>query len=277
MGIRMIILLVMSVAMGCSSSSHSARSSPVSLLRVDHNADASLALLIRPLTPLGVPITPLVNLYDQLQLSQGRKYAEGFPEFPNELLSSNYYDLAFTLYQIYYRTGDPYWRDKARFVARTWRDAPDNQSIAPCMNGQWSTCRDVPSPRQMSTLGLAVLTLEADDGQARSIVHWHARLVEAGWMAWWDPRENGYALMALVASTILGDDHRTTALQQLDLILSQQQADGSWIAPGTSDDCPRGYTHPPTFMTGILLEALVLYDRAIGDARILPAFKRTAS
>jgi hypothetical protein len=86
-----------------------------------------------------------------------------------------------------------------------------------------------------------------------------------------DGREAGYGLMALVASTVLGDDHRAAARQLLDAILARQLPSGQWQA--WSEAMPN---QPFTlnYMNGLLMEGLVLYDRLLGDGRILPALQR---
>ena len=92
------------------------------------------------------------------------------------ILGSNYYDLALSLCRIYYRTGDPYWRDKARFVARTWRDASHNRNLAAWLAGDWSLGCCIVNGRGMATLGLAVLALESNDQEAARIVNDHANI-----------------------------------------------------------------------------------------------------
>jgi len=49
-------------------------------------------------------------------------------------------------------------------------------------------------------------------------------------MALGDPRECGYSLMALLAATVVGEDHRKSAKDLLDHILKTQQADGQWLS-----------------------------------------------
>jgi hypothetical protein len=128
----------------------------------------------------------------------------------------------------------------------------------------------------MSTLGLAVLALENNDATARYVVNQQALLVEQVWGTtnWTDPREKGYELMALVASNLLGDGHLASAQTALNTILSYQNPAGYW--DGTSSLCPAG-PYVNNFMDAILAEALVLYDRVIGDSRILPALRAWAT
>jgi hypothetical protein len=212
----------------------------------------------------------------------GGRYAAAFPENGSDLAASVYYDLAYVLYTIHHRTQDPYFREQARRVARAWRDSPQNQAIEPFLGGDWSAGRNVPPPRDLATLGLALLALEADDAGAREVVHQQARLMEQHWvnstgdyglsnpvMPLGDQRESAYALMALVTSTLLGEDHAPAARRLLDAILDHQLPNGQW--QGWVEG---GYIFTNNFMIGLLLEALALYDRAIGDSRIVPAMER---
>src|SRR5262245_50486297 len=90
-----------------------------------------MGLLLGPVAPLGTPASISdVAAYDSLEVSQGRLYADGFPEYPTYLAESNFYDLALALYHVYARSGDVYWRDRARMVAVAWRDDLYNQNIA---------------------------------------------------------------------------------------------------------------------------------------------------
>jgi hypothetical protein len=246
-------------------------------------ASPALAVLVGPLTELA-PGGSGPSGYDGRLLRLARQHGGAFPADRQDLVSSNYYDLALVLYVVHYRTGAPEWLPLARRVARAWRDAPNNRAIAAALAGDETAGRLVPPPRGMATLGLAVLALEAGDGDARRVVHEHARLVEERWvnttgdyglanpvMPLGDPREAGYALMALVASTLLGEDHTSAARRLLDAILARQQPAGHWR--GWSEEAP-GRPYTLNYMNGLLMEALVLYDRAVGDARIVPALAR---
>jgi hypothetical protein len=239
-----------------------------------------LSLILGPVLHRGAGDS-LVAAYDAKEIDLGYKYASEFPEKPDSLIDSVYYDLAFVLYTAYYRTQDSYFLVQARRVARTWRDSANNQAIDGCLTHE-ARCDLLPPPRSLATLGLAVLALEANDSGAREIVHQHARLIEQHWvntsgpwglgnpiMPLSDPREAAYGLIALVASGLLGEDHSDTAKRLLDAILSHQQASGRWA--GWLDD---GSSYTNNFMVGLLMEALVFYDRAVGDSRILPAVQR---
>lgn len=251
----------------------------------------TLGLLLGPLTRLDA--TAAVSPFDQVLLARGREFADAFPGTIDKDLSGDgrvdvgdyvFYDLPLVLYRIHYRTGDPAWRERARTVGKAWSEHPGNRRIAAWLAKDWSAWPQlVNQPRCMGTLGLAVRALEADDAEARAVVHHHARLLEATYlhgtyqslddpvMPLGDPRECGYALMALVAATLLGDDHRASAKELLDRIIERQRPDGQWLAKDAK--FPDG-GYSSNFMTGILTEALALYDRAIGDPRILPAIER---
>jgi hypothetical protein len=228
--------------------------------------------------------------YDALQLMQGRKYAESFPVDPNDLLGSNYYDLAYTLYQIYYRIGDTYWRDKARTVATAWRDGVNNQAVVKYMNGDWGAGPAVPPSRSLATLGLAVLAVENNDAQARAMVKLHSDLElyrlstyrgDEAWLPGGDARESGYMLMNFIAATVVGYDHRTDARRLLDIILAHQQTDGHWnnYSKDVPSDCSNnGYgAFVLHYMTGLLMEGLIMYDQVFGDPRILPAIEKSVA
>jgi hypothetical protein len=240
-----------------------------------------LAVLLGPMIPVGSSES-LVARYDASLVTLGHEYAGEFPAQPGDLIGSSYYDLALVLYTAYSRTQDPFWLEQARRVARTWRDSPNNQAIPGYLAGNWALGSAVPPPRGMATLGLAILALEAGDDQARAVVHLHARLIEERWvnsdgeyglgnpvMPMGDQREAAYGLMALVASTLLGEDHSDAARRLLDAILGRQLASGQWR--GWLEG---GHVFTNNFMNGLLMEALALYDRALGDARIVPALER---
>jgi hypothetical protein len=217
------------------------------------------------------------------QLKQGRVYADGWPAAPSDMIASNYYDLAYTLYQIYYRTQDSYWLARARQVAQDWLQVANIRALHACVTAQptdWDLCGQVPPARSIALMGPAVLAAEDGQAAARQLLNDYAAfLVLKGLQAHWlDERENGYMLLYLAASVALGDDHRALARQFLDTALAHQSADGSFV--GTYS-YPYGsscvYHHSENFMNGILGEGLILYDRVIGDARIVPALRALAN
>jgi hypothetical protein len=224
-------------------------------------------------------LRPEWRRYDAAQTHLGRLYADTFPAFPKDLVGSNFYDLALALYHIHYRTGDPYWKDKARTVARAWRDDPLNQNIGPSLTGVPG--REVPAPHAYSTLGLAIYALEAADADARRIVNDQARLGVKYCGVFdarnCDMREGAYSLMAMLTATALGDDHRDDARRMLESFLAGQKADGRWenvdlcALNGCPDPLVPATYYTLNYMAGLVMEALILYDRVLGDPRILPA------
>ena len=236
-----------------------------------------LDLLIGPTTRIGVSTDS--KAFDELQLAQGKKYASNFPQFPSDLTASNYYDLALTLYTIYYRTGDPYWLNKARSVAQMWRDSVHNANMALCRRGVPGACANAIAPRGASTLGLAILAVENNDAAAKAIVHQQGVFMQALQYptVWFDGRENGYTLMIFLANHLLGfTEFDASAAALLNLILNQQQPTGEWTS--LAPDASGNWNIPVVmnYMNGILAEALIMYDRAIGDPRIQPAIKKWA-
>lgn len=245
-----------------------------------------LAVLVGPLTAIPAETRGRPH-FDARMLTLGRRHATAFPEKADDLIASTYYDLALVLYTAYYRTRDPFWREQARRVARTWRDSPHNQRIPAALDGDESAGPLVPPPRSLATLGLAVLAVESGDAEARRLVHVHARLIEERWvgtrnvyglanpvMPMGDAREAGYGLLALVASTLLGEDHRVGARQLLDAILARQQPSGQWES--WTESSP-GQRFTLNYMNGLLMEGLIMYDRVIGDPRIVPALQRAVA
>jgi len=250
----------------------------IGLPRKSVAAETPLQILTGPVTPLGS--TP----YDKLQVAQAAIYApggsSGFPQFPNDNIESNYYDLALSLYLLYYRTGDAKWLTGARTVAQTW--ANDPYSLAGTSG--------IPA-RAYATLGLAVYYLDTGATQAKTVVNSQA----ASGIRYFgtfdginsDMREASYALMAMIASTIIGgDNHSADALKSLNSFLAGQKSDGRWQnidncavygnPPGCTPAVPAGY-YTLSYMMGLVMEALIMYDRVIGDARIVPALQAATS
>jgi hypothetical protein len=251
-----------------------------------------VAFSSRELELLAGPLTRSASTaYDRLQLVEGRKYAQAYPvgvgvydNYHSDDVSKNFYDQALALYIIYFRTGDVYWRDKARVVATDWMKSPYNTNIPTWLSTQREGLQLPLQALASQILGVAVMAVEAGDRAAAQTVNNQAELYGAGtrgltgtptglYDGFGDGREAGYRLMAATAAVVLGFDHRAPAKRQLDVILARQRHDGFWtswiphyhpVPPGTPDFCQN-------FMNGILLEALAFYDRAIGDPRILPA------
>jgi hypothetical protein len=268
----------------------------IGLPRKSAAAETPLQILTGPVSPVGNP----KSAYDTWQLTQSQKTVNGFYADPGRLIKTNtvdsttqhwaFYDLALSWYLLYYRTGDVAWRTAARDAATNWRDHNINSNTVHSIDGGialrlagdiWvddahTISRAVPAGRYQSTLGIAVHALETGDGVSRNMVDLHARLNELYWPVYdgvsRDARESAYSLMAMLAATLLGYDHRSNALNMLNAILTGQKSDGRWQnydPKGTIVPSPSLWTY--SYMMGLLMEALVMYDRVIGDARILPA------
>lgn len=236
-----------------------------------------------PLQILTGPVLPAVNsAYDVWQLAQVPKTIAGFNADPlaldptlakSTIGSWNFYDLALSAYLLYYRTGNTAYRTAARTVAAAWRDNEYCANI-PLFNAR-NYSLEVPPSRQISSLGLAVHYLDTGEALSRARVEQMAilwrHLIFDGHNA--DMRESGYALMALVASTLLGDDHRADALAILNAFLTAQKSDGRWENIDRGSQVPAIY-YTLNYMVGLVMEALIMYDRAFGDARIVPALQR---
>jgi len=273
---------------------------PAALLAVflaappDDPASPEIQKLLGPVAPLGKPgEVPSAEALDGILLKRGREFADALPikysidvngDGAIDYADAYFYDLQLVFYRNYYRTGDVYWREKARSTSVSWRDYPGNQSMRKYLEGDWKLWgKLVNQPRNMGTLGLAVFALESKDEGAKRVVFDHATLIEKAWMygeyqsltnpvmALGDPRECGYSLMALLAATVVGEDHRKAAKDLLDHILKTQQADGQWFS---ADAGAPGGGYTSNFMTGILMESLLLYERVIGDERILAAIEK---
>jgi hypothetical protein len=275
--VRIILLLVLSLEYGHSLTAHASHTQ--AQVALGRPPQQQLDNLIGPLTGLGVPKG--WKMYDLDQLNQGRRYAEGFPAVPGDLISSNFYDLAYTLYQIYYRTHDTYWRTQAREVATQWKNSYNIQALHTCVEQtdgpfNYDKCAPILAARNQALGGVAVLGLESGDAEARALLDLYARFIKLknDQSFWDDPRENGYKLMYLTAAVAMGYDHRALVKTLLDTSLAHQRADGSWAIQATYQGC--SYQYPENFMLGLLMEGLILYDRVIGDPRILPAVRKTA-
>jgi hypothetical protein len=259
------------------------------------------------MTPLGAPKSlRYIRAFDRLMLDGAETFrpsgARGFPQSPN-IIDANYYDLAYVLYQVYYRTGDTKWRDAARTVARAYRDSGsgDVGALTRKVRGEYNYPGEdaIPPPRGASTLGLAVLAAEAGDAKAREIVHAHARIFRCWGQgdAGWDLRESAYSLMAALAVVALGDgdaphkylacSHNTPPALTLtprqvakELLDHQLRMQGRFGPPGsllTMQDANKGVPKDTAwsnlFMGGLVTEGWVMYDRIIGDPRIVPALE----
>jgi hypothetical protein len=276
------------------------------------SAEEVVGQLLGPMTPLGTPKSlRSIKAFDRLQLAGADQFRPGGVRDPFASPGAypgdaNYYDLAFTLFQVYYRTGDPKWREAARTAAIKWRDSAsgDLTMWRRKLKGEYGFPGEeaLPAPRGASTLGLAMLAAEGADPKARELVYSHARFYRCHGMNgnWLDQRESAYTLMAMLSATVLGDGDTQwsfsacwnnnppaktmTVRQAAKEILDMQLATQGKLGPAGSlltlqQTNPSDGANPPNvpwsnlFMTGLLTEAWVMYDRIIGDPRIVPALE----
>ena len=280
---------------------------PASSPPTSKSAEGVIGQLMGPVAPLGTPKSfRAIAAFDRLMLDGAETFRPGgarsFPQSPN-IIDANYYDLAYVLYQVFYRTGDTKWRDAARTIAQAYRDSPsgDVGVLTRKVRGDYSYPGEeaIPPPRGASTLGLAVLAAETGDAKAREIVHAHARIFRCWGQgdAGWDLRESAYSLMAALAAVALGDGDaphkyaacwnntppaRTLTPRQVakELLDHQLHMQGRLGPPGsllTMQDANKGVPKDTAwsnlFMGGLVTEGWVMYDRIIGDARIVPALE----
>ena len=270
----------------------------IGLPRKGAAAETPLQILTGPVLPVGNP----ASAYDSWQLTQVQKTVDGFNAdsmaFDTTVAKStisewNYYDLALCCYLLYYRTGNIAWRTSARAVAGAWRNNDLNSNTISAVDGgislylagkYWLNSptntigRQVMPPRGFSTLGIAVHALETGDAASRNIVNQQALLGERNWPKFIDGsinsgmRESAYSLMAMLAATLLGNDHRAAAMVSLNGFLSGQKAAGNWQDSDDGSQVP-ALSFTQAFMMGLVMESLVMYDRVVGDARIVPALQ----
>jgi len=239
------------------------------------------------LTGSVLPVSNPQSAYDAWHLTQVKRTVDGFNADPNAtnptaavgtVMDWNYYDLALSCYLLYARTGDPTWRTAGQKVAVTWRGFELVRNIPGYLAGNYSL--QYPPSRAMSSLGVAAHAADTGDTVSRNTVHQMALISERQWPVFdgrnGDMREAGYSLMASVASTLLGDDHRAGALKNLNSFLSGQKSDGRWENIDTGSQVPAIY-YTLNFMMGLAMEALIMYDRVIGDTRIVPSLQAATS
>lgn len=233
----------------------------------------AIGLLAGPLTPMGS------TAYDVMHLAQANAWDTDTSS------NRNFYDGALTNYLVYYRTADPQWAARGDFLATEQADfAVDPAHLD---GGGRSTM----APRDYGVLGMAIHYLRT--GYANSLAA--VRVQAAGGAFYFSPftvpgskdaRESAYALMAMLATTVLGGDpasYTTAMASAVQSYLTNQGVDGTagGVQPndawqGWSNLMPDDGLYIINYMQGLVMEALVLYDRIIGDVRIAPAIKRAA-
>lgn len=269
--------------------------------------------LVGPAAPLGSPASlGSIAALDTLMLAGADQFRPGGPRDPfvggGAFIDANYYDLAYTHYQVYYRTGDQKWLGTARKIVEMYLASPSAniETWRRKMRGEWGFPGDemIPPPRSASTLGLAVYAVETGNAIAKELVGYHARLYFCWGVGedWLDQRESAYALIAATAAVALGDETaykyggcwdnkppeetrtaRQAAKYLLDMHLRHQ---GKFDGPGSlltkQSTNPSDGANPPNvawsnlFMTGLMTEAWIFYDRVIGDGRVPDAVKAYA-
>ena len=156
-----------------------------------------LTLLLGPVTTMGA------TAYDTLQLAQANAWDAEAIVVTGE--GANYYDGALVYYLLYYRTGDTQWRTRAHALATAQADY-----VVTTIDVNDETNQ---APRAHSALGMAVHYLLTGYANSRTAVRAQAkgsaRLFSPYGPVWpagyFDPRESAYALIAMLATTVLGD------------------------------------------------------------------------
>jgi hypothetical protein len=262
-----------------------------------------LGILAGPLTSAGTDAAPhtdaLVAQFDALQLRFARQWGDCFPCLGQTPPDANFYDLVMTTYLLYFRTGDPHWLERARTMASQVRDSW-NYSVALVRVvdlHDWSVGGGVYNGRNRAALGLAIQALEARDEATKRIVYYMgehaAEMLDPSGGAFgmpvfpfYDGRETGGELTALLSAVALGYEGsafstrrgsprpiRERAAQVMSQALAKQRPDGRLEA--YSEYLNMG-AYISNYMAGIFWEAAILYDRLIGDPRIVPAMQRWA-
>jgi hypothetical protein len=253
----------------------------------------ALEQILGPRVPLGQPEGALTTTFDSQMQTLGLSAYNAWKANHSDTIGSTYYDLPYVLYQVYYRTGQTVWRDRAREVAHFWANS-HNVACIPIYLDQGdpgNACGpSMPPPRSLNIQGVAINALEEGYGPSVNAVYQLAR-----WMHYLcvnhyckpanmmtppdgDPREPGWLLMANTTAYLMGHDYRTEAAAALTTILSQQQPDGSWLgysAGNVPSSCaPPDGRFKLNFMIALLLEGMISYDWVYGDARIVPSVQK---
>jgi Big-like domain-containing protein len=262
-----------------------------------------LGILAGPLTTAGTGTSPhgnaLVAQFDAWQLRFAHQWGDCFPCLGQTPPDANFYDLVTTTYMLYYRTGDPHWLERARTMASQVRDSW-NYSVALVRVvdlHDWSVGGGVYNGRNRASLGLAIHALEAGDEATKRIVYYMgehaAEMLDPSGGAFgmpvfpfYDGREAAGELTALLGALALGYEGsafstrrgsplplRERAAQIVNQALAKQRPDGRIEA--YSEYLGMG-AYVSSYMAGIFWEAAILYDRVIGDPRIVPAMQRWA-
>lgn len=249
--------------------------SVIGLPRKSAAAETPLQILTGPVTPMGS------TAYDTMQLAQAAAWVNVNPDLT--LTEAYFYDGALAYYLLYYRTGDTQWLTRAHLQARTQADY--------VVSHLDSGGRSAMAPRDYSTIGMAIHYLLT--GYANSLTGVRVQAAAAPWYfspygppgssATQDARESAYALMAMLVTSLLGGDpnnYSSAMSTALNAYLTYQGFDGTAgrVQPnvawqGTSSLVPGDGIYILNYMSGLVMETLIMYDRIIGDSRIAPAIK----
>jgi hypothetical protein len=263
--------------------------------------DAALAILLGPTTPMGT------SRYDEIHLAQLTRARDEWPLYTpidpssdpmtaNQINGSCFYDLSLAEYLLYARTGDESFRTVARDIAKHVADEQFNIPGIPNWLAQdWTAVCN--SPIYYQTVGCAIHYLDTGYTRSRDVVKAHASMATNQLPANFvdvsvGTRVAAYYLMAQACALLLGDtigypdgyqpdgvNIEVGAAAMLDSILVGQQTSGplqgAWADTATegANGMTGGQLFAQNFCNGLMLEALILYDRAIGECRIGPAIR----
>ena len=251
----------------------------IGLPRKGAAAETPLQILTGPLTPMGS------TAYDRVHLARAAAFV-GATDADIE-----YYDGALVYYLLYYRTGNAQWATRADFLAKGMADYQmDPANASAQRDPSVSPPRSTMAARDYAPLGMAIHYLRT--GYANSLAAVKCQAAGAAW--YWSPwitntvnvylRDYSYGMMAMLASMLLGGtiDYSVTmatsvknlvAAQGVDYTVGKTQSPfGGWQERDNGTQIPAIYAFQG-YMGGLMAEALILYDRIIGDSRIVPMLK----
>ena len=217
-----------------------------------------------PTSVPNLPPVPELATWEQQMLNYGARHCatlKGSGSFDTKL-SATYYDAEWVYYQIADYTHDSSWNDCARAAEAVYRDQyvlANNGAIPGYWNFSHGVTEDYlrtgDQQSRSAVVALATRAAFAVDGTSL------ASTASADYS-----REVAYTIMAYLNAEHVGEPRRA---RLADL---EQQALGhlnQWfVAKNTT------YIRP--FMVALTAHALITYDEAVGDARILPQLKAAA-
>lgn len=215
------------------------------------------------------PVPTSLLAWEANMLSYGRQHADWLAAHKDDEsidmpLEATYYDAARVFYQIVDYTGDPSWLVAARDAVHVYRDRyvlPNNGGVT----GFWLFARGLAEDFRhtgdtASRDAVLLLSQNAAFGGDLTAPEWTVDFTRS--------RETAYNLMAELEAESLGAPHRA----RTDLLADQALGHiDQWTDPVRV----RGedfYVQP--FMVGLTCEALIGYEAATGDARVLPKIEQ---